>query len=300
MLGALAAGCSSAALADEGGAAFWLSGQSASFAAVPPAPGVTLAIASFNYAGSTSQTLPFGTNLVANIKATNNRVPFTLLYTPSAPVAGGRLSISLTGLYAKAGVTGTVVAGPFTRTGGDTVWGFGDVYPQVALAWNAGAHNWRAYLTGDVPVGTYDSARIANIGLGHGVIDAGGSYTYLNKASGLEASASAGFTGNFKNTTTGYRNGVDFHLDLAAAKFLTPGLYVGPVAYVYTQVTPDHGSAGPIRSEVAGAGVQAGSQFTIRGAPASLNLRSYWQFGARNRPQGVGVFIALTAPLWGP
>jgi hypothetical protein len=35
------------------------------------------------------------------------------------------------------------------------------------------------YVFGDVPVGAYDSTRLANIGVGHGAIDAGGGYTYF-------------------------------------------------------------------------------------------------------------------------
>jgi Putative MetA-pathway of phenol degradation len=52
--------------------------------------------------------------------------------------------------------------------------GFGDVIPIATLRWNAGAHNYMTYITGDVPVGAYDSTRLSNIGVGHGAIDAGG------------------------------------------------------------------------------------------------------------------------------
>jgi hypothetical protein len=36
------------------------------------------------------------------------------------------------------------------------------------------------YAAGDIPVGAYDPTRLANIGIGHGAIDGGGSYTYLD------------------------------------------------------------------------------------------------------------------------
>jgi hypothetical protein len=36
------------------------------------------------------------------------------------------------------------------------------------------------YVTGDVPVGAYDSTRLSNLGIGHAAIDAGGGYTYGN------------------------------------------------------------------------------------------------------------------------
>ena len=59
-----------------------------------------------------------------------------------------------------------------------------------------------AYLTGDIPVGAYESNRLANLGIGHAAIDAGGGYTYLNDKTGLEFSAVAGITYNWENTHT--------------------------------------------------------------------------------------------------
>ncbi len=53
----------------------------------------------------------------------------------------------------------------------DTTWGFTDLVPQFSLCWNAGVNNYMTYLTGDVPVGAYQSTRLANLGLGHGAID---------------------------------------------------------------------------------------------------------------------------------
>jgi Protein involved in meta-pathway of phenol degradation len=51
-----------------------------------------------------------------------------------------------------------------------------------------------AYATGDIPAGAYSSDRLSNIGIGHGAIDGGGAYTYLNTKTGTEASATLGFT----------------------------------------------------------------------------------------------------------
>src|SRR5207247_9017431 len=68
-----------------------------------------------------------------------------------------------------------------TRRSSDLV---GDLYPQATLKWNAGVHNFMTYLTGDIPVGAYDPARLANLGIGHAAIDGGGGYTYFNPATG--------------------------------------------------------------------------------------------------------------------
>jgi hypothetical protein len=92
------------------------------------------------------------------------------------------------------------------------------------------------YVTGDIPVGNYDSHRLSNLGLGHAAIDAGGGYTYFDEQNGHELSAVTGFTYNFENPSTHYQNGIDWHLDWAS-QFLSANWEVGIVSYVYYQVT---------------------------------------------------------------
>jgi hypothetical protein len=91
---------------------------------------------------------------------------------------------------------GAISFGPRSDNIFSSVEGFGDLYPQFALRWNAGVHNYMAYITGDIPVGTYSSTRLANIGIGHGAIDGGGGYTYFNPQTGHEFSAVLGMTYN--------------------------------------------------------------------------------------------------------
>ena len=98
------------------------------------------------------------------------------------------------------------------------------------------------YVTGDIPVGAYNSMRLANLGIGHGAIDGGGGYTYLNPATGHEFSGVGGFTYNFKNPDTGVQSGVDFHFDWGASQFLSKQLFVGLVGYAYQQISDDSGS----------------------------------------------------------
>jgi hypothetical protein len=65
---------------------------------------------------------------------------------------------------------------------------------QFSLRWNAGVHNFMTYVTGDIPVGAYNPARLSNIGIGHGALDGGVGYTYFDQQTGHEFSAVAGFT----------------------------------------------------------------------------------------------------------
>ena len=132
----------------------------------------------------------------------------------------------------------------FTRSDSinSSVTGFGHLYPQATLRWNNGVNNFMVYGTGDIPVGAYQSTRLANLGIGHGAADGGAGYTYLNPAAGQEFSAVAGLTYNLENPFTNYQNGVDFHLDWAASQFLLKQVFVGPVGYVYDQLSCDSGS----------------------------------------------------------
>jgi hypothetical protein len=79
------------------------------------------------------------------------------------------------------------------------------------------------YGMGDVPAGNYNSGRLANLGLGHGAADGAG-YTYFDPKTGHEFSVVTGLTYNLPNPSTGYRNGVDWHVDWGAWQFVTKHL----------------------------------------------------------------------------
>ena len=107
---------------------------------------------------------------------------------------------------------------------------------------------------------------LANLGIGHAAIDAGGGYTYFNPQTGHELSGTLGFTYNFENTQTQYQSGVDMHFDWGASQFLTKQVQVGLVGYVYQQLTCDSGAGdrvGDFKSRVFGVGPQIGYIFPV-------------------------------------
>ena len=252
-------------------------------------------------------------NLTANVSASlQAKADLGLLmptYTFATPVLGGQLTVGAIGLYGRTSttLTGTVSGAlatplgtlPFSRSDAisDSVTGFGDVLPIATLRWNAGVHNYMTYITGDIPVGAYDSTRLSNIGIGHGAIDAGGGYTYLNPQTGHEFSGVLGFTYNFTNQSTQYQNGVDMHFDWGASQFLTKQFLVGAVGYVYQQVGCDSGSGnrvGCFQSEVVGAGPQLGFIIPLSTTTQGyLNLKSYWEFAHDNRPDGWNAWVTF-------
>lgn len=232
------------ARADEGGVSFWLTGQYGSFAAIAPAPGWSMPLAFYGYDGSigVETELQRGKFLSAGLKSSFEALFVTPTYTPDTMILGARPSFSLAFAPGYNATTGSVAEGPLFASRTDTMFGASDLFPTGQLFWNpGGVNNFMTYLTGDIPVGSYNPNSLAGIGIGHAAIDGGGAYTYLNLKTGTEFSATLGFTKNFENYSTHYTNGIDSHLDLAASLFLTQQLFVGLVGYYYQQLTADSG-----------------------------------------------------------
>ena len=309
---------SGAAYADEGGVSFWLPGQFGSLAAAPAVPGWSGAVIYYHTtvgasgAVAAARQIQIGripanaaVSLNANLNAQADLAFLNSTYTFATPVLGGQLAIGMTGLFGRssASIVGTLTTaiGPLvtTRNGfiGDSITSVGDLYPMATLKWNAGVHNYMTYVTGDIPVGAYDPSRLANIGIGHGAIDFGAGYTYLNPTTGTEFSGVGGFTYNFKNPDTQYQSGIDFHFDWGVSQFLSKQVFVGFVGYAYQQVTNDFGQPavlGGFRSRVLGLGPQLGYIFKIGDNSAFLGVKGYGEFDAANRPSGWNTWLTFS------
>jgi hypothetical protein len=142
-------------------------------------------------------------DLNVNIKAKIDLDFVSLSYVFAPPVLGGQLALGLGGAAGRnsTSVDGsvTVSAGGLTATRfgsiSDARDGFSHLYPQASLRWNSGVNNYMACMSGDIPVGTYDSSRLANFGIGHGAIDGGIGYTYFDPKTGHEFSVVTGLSG---------------------------------------------------------------------------------------------------------
>lgn len=292
------------ARADEGGVPFWFSGQFASLAAVPAAPGWSLITTPYYYNGSADRSKSFqkGETVSAGLKTSMPLLLFQPGYAAEEKILGGQPYFGVGwGPGANRTLVDVTLSEPaIGRSRSDSVTGGTDLYPFASLAWNQGNDNWMTYVTGDLPVGAYNSKRLANLGIGHAAIDAGGGYTYLNNTTGLEFSGVAGVTYNWENKDTNYQNGIDSHLDWAASQFLSANWEVGVAGYVYYQLTGDSGSGdkvGAFKSRVAAVGPEVGYAFKFNGQPAYFNLRGYWEFWAQNRVEGYALFATLSIPL---
>jgi hypothetical protein len=288
------------ARADEGGTSFWLPGQYASFAALAPPPGWSIATELYYYSGSAPDSASQGSAVPPGTRSQSTQLSLAPTYSPGTTVLRGQLA-----LFLSFGVgTNTTQAGQSgsASPSSQTVSGFTDVSPGATLSWSRGSDYWMAYLTGNIPVGSYESQRLANIGIGHAAIDAGGAYTFASSRSGLSLSVGGGFTYNFENWSTDYQNGIDSHMGWSAMQSLSPTWRAGLAGYVYYQLTGDSGSGntcGPCKSRVASVGPQVNYTFTIAGQEWSANLRGYYEFWAQNRLEGYTVFLTLSIPLGG-
>ena len=295
------------ARADEGGVSFWLPGQMGSFAALPGDPGWSLPLTYYHTSTSADADKSFaiGGRVSLGLDAKADMFVAVPTYVFSSPVAGGQASVGVTALVGRVnGDINATLTGPRggTLSGGesDTLDGVGDLYPTATLKWNDGVHNFMAYTMAGVPVGAYDKNRLANLGIGHWSLDAGGGYTYFDAKKGHEFSAVLGFTENFENPDTDYKSGVDGHLDWAASQFLNEQLHVGLVGYVYHQLTGDGGSGdtvGDFKSRVSAVGPQAGYFFQVGDQKWYANLKGFYEFDAQNRPEGWNVWLTLAIPL---
>jgi hypothetical protein len=311
------------ARADEGGAAFWVPGSFGSMAAVPGTPGWSVSAWFYTAYTSSNATQAFvGSGSYPPIPANVWAVPYAKQYngTPSGylvptytfkdPVLGGQLSLASTfqATQSVSSISGkwTGLANtpngpqPYAAYGnyGDSIAGLGDIAPDATLKWAfGGVHNILAYATFNIPAGQFNPSRLANIGIGHWAVDAGGGYTYFNQKTGWEFSGVLGFTYNFINPQTQYQDGVDMHFDWAASYTFNDKFSAGVVGYAFKEIGCDSGAGDTVgcnESQVFGIGPQATWNFPVDDWQGSLNLKAYKEFWAQNRPDGYNVWLTLS------
>jgi hypothetical protein len=303
--------------ADQGGIGFWLPGTFGSLAATPMQPGLSMSalylhafvsggggVAASRAIRFPNRSVNLSVDLNAEIKGTADVVAFGPTYVFATPVLGGQFAITALGIVGRqqanidATLTGALGPIGFAAAGSisDSRTAFGDVFLQPTLRWNQGVNNYMIYGMMNLPVGAYDSSRLANLGLGHWSIDGGAGYTYFDPKTGWEFSAVAGLTYNFVNPSLDYQNGIDGHLDWGISKFVSKQVHIGLVGYAYQQLTADSGAGatlGDFKSRVFAIGPQIGYLFPVGNMQGYLNLKGYKEFDAENRAEGWNVWVTF-------
>jgi hypothetical protein len=269
--------CPGISRADESGISFWLPGLYGSLSATPTTPGWSMGAIYYHTsvdasgAAAAAREIQVGrfsptinVNLNISLSGQADLLFLAPTYTFATPVLGGQLSATVASIFGRnaASLAGTLT-GPlgntFSGTLQDSLTSYGDLYPTLKLKWNQGVNNYMVYAAGDIPVGDYNSMRLANLGIGHGAID--------------------------------------FHFDWGTSHFMSKQLFVGFVGYAYQQITDDFGQnpvLGGFRSRVLGLGPQIGYIFPIGENQAFLGLKGYREFAAENRPSGWNTWLTFS------
>lgn len=231
-------------------------------------------------------------SVVTGLNAHGDALALGITYTSPLPVLGGQAAVSI---LTAPGNVGLGIDATLTGPAGNAISGVrtdnrttvSDVFYQGTLKWNQGVHNEMVYITGNIPSGTYDPNRLANLNLGFVAWDAGAGYTYFDPKTGHEFSIVGGLTYSLPNPYLQYQNGIDFHVDWAASQFLSKNFQIGVAGYFYQQITDDSGPGaklGGFRGRAIGIGPQIGFIIPMSdGYQGYLNLRGYKDLEVENR-----------------
>ena len=294
-------------LADASGLSFWLPGTFGSLAATPVTPGwayTTIYLHLDQSAGGGKNFVTsggVGGSVVAGLNARVDALVEGVTYTSALPVLGGQAGFSLLAAPGNLGVgINATLTGPLgntisgTRTDNRTT--VSDVFYQGTLKWNQGVNNEMIYIAGNIPSGTYDNNRLANLSFGFVGFDAGAGYTYLNPQTGNEFSIVGGVTYSLPNPWLQYQNGIDSHLDWAASHFVTKDVLIGVAGYYFQQLTGDSGAGarlGDFKGMAVGIGPQIGFLFPVGDYQGYLNIKGYKDLEVENRPQGWSTWVTF-------
>jgi len=295
------------ALADASGVSFWLPGTFGSLAATPTVPGWAYSTIyihlQMNAGGGTNFVTSNGIrgSVVAGLNAHADALVEGVTYTSALPVLGGQAAFTV---LAAPGDVGAGITASLTGPLGNTISGskfdnrftVSDVFYQGTLKWNQGVNNEMVYIAGNIPSGTYDPNRLANLSFGFWGVDVGGAYTYLDPKAGHEFSIAGGVTYSAINPYLQYQNGIDAHLDWAASQFISKSVLIGVAGYYFQQLTDDHGpgaTLGGFRGMAVGIGPQIGFLFPVGDYQGYLNLKGYADLETENRPKGWSTWVTF-------
>lgn len=303
----LAAGADQAQ-ASEGGTSLYLLGSGGPGNAImPPLPGIFVDNEVYYYdakAGGGRQ-FTVGGNVVAGLKAKVLADFPTVLWVPTTNLGGGTLGLGLAVPVGEPDVkVSAVLTGPLggqidvSRSDSKLV--VGDPIATAMLGWKSGDLHIQASSMLNIPIGHYRDGQLANLAFHRWAGDASLAATWHQPKSGWDVSGKAGFTFNGENDDTDYNTGTEFHVEGAVEKAFSPVWSAGLIGYHFQQVSGDSGAGaklGAFKGRVSGVGATVAYNFKLGDKPATLRLRAFTEFDAKNRPEGDSFWIGLSVPL---
>lgn len=290
-------------MAAENGTGFYLLGSRGPLAGFLPPPGTYFQNDVYIYSGSAGAnvTLPLGNNLVAGVKGSAVLELPTVIWVTNAKLFGGSFALAATQPFGNLSVDAKLSINPLgSRAVKDSTTTFGDPIFQAMLGWNEGDFHWTLGALVNVPVGDYDADRLANVAFHHWGVNAYGSLTWLNPATGIDVSVIPSFTFNAENPATDYKTGTEFQVEWAVSKSFTKEFSLGFIGYHYQQITGDSGEGavlGAFKGRTTGLGGTIGYNFALGHIPVSTRVKIFQELDTKNRLKGTAGFITISMPL---
>jgi len=325
LFGFAVAGCiaAPAAHAAENAAGFYLLGSRSAMAGYTPPPGVYVTDINYYYTGDASGSAAVGVALrdignitiEADVGLVGDAYVNALVGTWIAPekVLGGnigfgvmvpagwkRADVSLDALTTITLPDRTIVGPGRHFELNDSTTDLGDPLVSALLGWHEGNWHWNVQGLLNIPIGPWDEHSISNLSFHHWGLDTSAAVTWLAPAKGHEISVAAGFTFNWENPDTDYRNGTEFHLEWALIQHLSKTFSIGLAGYHYQQVTGDTGAGatvGDFEGRVTALGPVMTYSFELGNIPVSTEWKYFHEFDVENRVEGDGGFINISMPL---
>lgn len=290
----------------EGGIGFYLLGQRGSFAAILPPPGTYLQADAYGFSGRQQANIPQGGRLDLDLEADAFLPLVSGIWAPEGVEVGPARPYF--GVTFVSGYKRVSLDAELTGPGGDTISGaretsdflIGDPVVSAGLGGGTGPWFWTGTLAVNVPIGDYELGRPTNIAFNRWAGDLTGAVTWLDEATGREASFAIGYTVNGENDATDYTTGDELHVEAAASQTFASGWTLGLGGYHYQQVTADSGQSallGDFKGRVTGVGPAVAYTGSLGATPITWRLRYFYEFNEENRIPGSVLFLSASAPL---
>jgi hypothetical protein len=304
LLGAALACSAAPALAVEGGIGAYFMGTRDTFAGIVPPPGTYLSFTYDYLEGSVDGLAVGGLPIRADTDLRLNLLRVGITQSFNTELWGGTPAFNLTIPYANPRLTWTAVTPPLDGAAiDDETSGIGDISVTGLVGWHRDKFHYSTGLTVYAPTGAYDTA---TVNLAERTVDALSlgknvwtfqpfvAATWLNTATGFEASGALSFLFSTENTATDYQTAPALQLEGAVVQRIRSGWGFGLTGYLYQQLDDDSGrgaeqtraalGAESLQARVAGAGpIVTYSGGTLLGADVSLKAKYVTEFGAKRR-----------------